>query len=50
MAVALSELLALDEAERSAMGRRGREWMAAEFSWDGVAEQLEEGYRNHLSI
>lgn len=50
MAAALSDLLALDDDALAAMGRRGREWMATEFSWDSVAARLEVAYRNHLSI
>lgn len=48
MAAALSELLALDDAERAAMGRRGRDWMAADFSWDRVGAALLDAYGAHL--
>ena len=48
MAAALTDLLALDDSVRTAMGRRGREWMAAEFSWDSVARRLDEAYRSNF--
>ncbi|ESW60359.1 MAG: hypothetical protein Q27BPR15_12425 [Rhodobacter sp. CACIA14H1] len=44
MAAALNAALALPDAERAAMGVRGRDWMAREFGWDGIASQMAEVY------
>ena len=39
---ALSEAAALPRAELAAMGRRGREWVARDFSWGKTAKAIEE--------
>lgn len=44
MAAALDAALALPDAERAAMGARGRSWMARDFGWDGVASQMAQVY------
>lgn len=40
MAVALDAALELPDAERMAMGARGRDWMARDFGWDGIAKRM----------
>jgi glycosyltransferase involved in cell wall biosynthesis len=37
---ALAGLLALGDAERAAMGQRGREMVASQFSWDTIARKM----------
>lgn len=44
LAVAMRDMLSRSDAERWEMGRRGRSWMAREFSWDGVARSLISAY------
>lgn len=44
LAVALDDALSLPDAERSMMGARGREWMARDFGWDGIAERMANVY------
>jgi hypothetical protein len=44
MAAALEAALALPDAERAAMGARGRAWMARDFGWDGIASQMAQVY------
>lgn len=44
MATALDTALALPDAERNAMGARGRAWMARDFGWDGIAAQMADVY------
>lgn len=44
IAAALEEGLALSDAQRAAMGARGRAWMARDFGWDGIAAQMAEVY------
>ena len=41
---ALREAMALPELEREAMGRRGRAWIAREFSWNTLGTQLASTY------
>ena len=45
-AAALRRALALDEADLSAQGARGRDWMARDFSWQQSAARLREFYRH----
>ena len=40
LTAALEAAMALPDRERRAMGARGREWMAADFSWRAVAERM----------
>jgi glycosyltransferase involved in cell wall biosynthesis len=42
---ALADGMSLPTSDLDAMGRRGREWMAREYSWDGVAAQMMDVYR-----
>jgi glycosyltransferase involved in cell wall biosynthesis len=42
----LNELLGKDRAELVNMGRRGRAWAEAEFSWSRIARDLEDMYRS----
>lgn len=44
MAAALNAALALPEAERAAMGARGRAWMARDYGWDGIADRMADVY------
>lgn len=44
LAATLATALRLPEAERRAMGARGREWMARDFGWDGIAAQMSQVY------
>jgi glycosyltransferase involved in cell wall biosynthesis len=44
LAVALREAMALEDEARREMGRRGREWMARDFSWEGVAIRMRAVY------
>lgn len=44
MAAALDAALALPDAERAAMGARGRAWMARDFGWDGIAGRMAQVY------
>jgi glycosyltransferase involved in cell wall biosynthesis len=41
---ALREALALPDAERSAMGARGRAWVTRDFSWRGIGRQMQAVY------
>ncbi|HET7409710.1 MAG TPA: glycosyltransferase [Paracoccaceae bacterium] len=45
LAAALETAMALPAGELAAMGGRGREWVARDFSWQAVAEQMLEVYR-----
>lgn len=44
MEAALDAALALSDAERAAMGARGRIWMANDFGWDGIAMRMAQVY------
>jgi glycosyltransferase involved in cell wall biosynthesis len=44
LSTALSEAILMSTQERRAMGARGREWMARDFSWRKVAEIYVEAY------
>jgi glycosyltransferase involved in cell wall biosynthesis len=44
MAAALDAALALPDAERAAMGARGRAWMRRDFGWDSIAERIAQVY------
>lgn len=44
LAAALAEAMAMPSAELSAMGARGRDWMARDFSWLSVAGQMADVY------
>lgn len=41
---ALRSAIGKTDEERSAMGRRGREWVKQDFAWPGIAEKMEEFY------
>ncbi len=41
----LNTAMALSAHERAAMGARGRAWMARDFSWTSIAEQMDHVYR-----
>jgi glycosyltransferase involved in cell wall biosynthesis len=45
LAAALTHAMALPREELKAMGRRGREWMARDFSWDRIARDMLDVYR-----
>jgi glycosyltransferase involved in cell wall biosynthesis len=42
---ALVDGMSMQKSELDAMGRRGREWMARDYSWDGVGGQMMDVYR-----
>ncbi len=44
LATALKELMALDDAERAAMGERGKEWIQRDFTWKGIGEKMKAAY------
>lgn len=44
LAAALQVAMSLPDGERTAMGQRGRDWMARDFGWAGVARQMIEVY------
>jgi glycosyltransferase involved in cell wall biosynthesis len=44
LAAALSHAMALPREELKAMGDKGREWMARDFSWDRVAHDMLDVY------
>ncbi len=44
LAVALKELMAMDDAERAAMGARGREWIRRDFTWEGIGLKMKVAY------
>ena len=45
LATALRTALLLPDAERRAMGARGRAWMARDFGWGSVAERMTQAYQ-----
>lgn len=45
LAAALEDALRLTDAERSAMGQRGRQWMQQEFDWNGIGRRMADVYR-----
>jgi glycosyltransferase involved in cell wall biosynthesis len=45
LAAAMRAAMALSDAERRAMGARGRAWMARDFGWDRVAADMLDVYR-----
>ena len=45
LADALRRAMQLDAAQRHAMGARGRDWVAREFSWDKAARDFQKVYR-----
>ena len=44
LAAALEELMGMDDAERAAMGARGRAWIQRDFSWKGIGAQMKAAY------
>jgi glycosyltransferase involved in cell wall biosynthesis len=44
LAVVLDAALSMPDAERAAMGARGRAWMARDFGWDGIAARMVDVY------
>lgn len=44
LVAALDEAVSLNDAERSAMGERGRAWMARDFTWPAIARQMHDVY------
>ena len=49
LAMALERMLRMDEAEQERRGRLGRERVAAEYTWDHVADELERLYARVLA-
>lgn len=50
MADALRKLMALSDAERLAMGERGRAWMKRDFSWASVSHKFQDCYTKEVPI
>lgn len=48
LASALNIALQLPAEERRAMGAQGRDWMRRDFSWAGIAQQMEAAYAHLL--
>lgn len=44
LTAALDQAMALDRTALDAMGARGRDWMARDFGWDGIARQMSDVY------
>jgi glycosyltransferase involved in cell wall biosynthesis len=44
LAAALKEMMALSDAERVAMGARGREWIRRDFAWEGIGAKMKAAY------
>lgn len=44
LAAALKEMMALGDAERAAMGERGREWIRRDFAWEGIGAKMKAAY------
>ncbi len=49
LAAAMDRLLSTDPGARTAMGRRGRQWMIEEFSWPRVARAMSDFYEELAS-
>jgi glycosyltransferase involved in cell wall biosynthesis len=45
IAAALAEATGMTDDERSAMGGRGRAWVAEAFGWESIADRMMEAYR-----
>lgn len=45
----LADLMGRSSAARARMGRRGREWMARDFSWSAIAARFVDIYSNKLA-
>jgi glycosyltransferase involved in cell wall biosynthesis len=45
LAAALNSAMSLSDAERDAMGVRGRDWMRRDFAWDSIGEKMERLYQ-----
>jgi glycosyltransferase involved in cell wall biosynthesis len=45
LAAALVQAMALDEATRADMGKRGKAWMARDFSWAAIGAEMANVYR-----
>ena len=44
LAVALKEMMSMDDDDRQQMGVRGREWIARDFSWKGIGVKMKVAY------
>jgi len=44
LAVTMDAAMRLPRSHLQAMGERGRAWMQADFSWESIAEQMEDAY------
>lgn len=45
ISAALADATSLSDRERTAMGRRGRAWVAEAFGWESIADRMLEAYR-----
>ncbi len=44
LAAALKEMMAMSDAERTAMGERGCEWIRRDFAWEGIGAKMKAAY------
>ena len=44
LAIALKEMMAMSDEERTVMGARGREWIRRDFSWKGIGAKMKAAY------
>lgn len=44
LAAALKGLMSMSDADRAAMGARGREWIRRDFSWKGIGAKMKAAY------
>ncbi len=44
LAAALKDMVAMSDAERVAMGARGREWIRRDFAWEGIGAKMKAAY------
>jgi glycosyltransferase involved in cell wall biosynthesis len=44
LAATLRTAMLLSDEERWAMGKRGRAWMKRDFSWESIAQEMEQVY------
>ena len=45
LAAVLEEMMVMNDEERAAMGERGRQWIARDFSWEGIGAKMKAAYK-----
>ena len=45
LAAALREIMAMSDEKRRQMGERGRQWIARDFSWEGIGAKMKAAYK-----